>query len=230
MEIFDMNHGPRDPTLLHLQSEHRFTEVWRLGGGDAQRCRRCNPNQIRLPKLHHNMLPLLQSTGLYGISRVSSLQLDWGLIAVLVERWRPETHSFHLPLGECSITLQDVGVLTSLPVNGDPVIGVTPTVDEEWSAIVGSVFGHHPPRDQFNGSRLQLSWFDYFIPKELGDNESDEDLRQYTRSYILQLIAGTMFTDHSGSLVHCMWIPYVRDLDVFVVGVGEVTYDSTNTY
>ncbi|KAL8104193.1 hypothetical protein AgCh_028432 [Apium graveolens] len=24
-----------------------------------------------------------------------------------------------------------------------------------------------------------------------------------------------MFTDYSSSLVHCMWIPYVRDLDVF---------------
>ncbi|KAL8120613.1 hypothetical protein AgCh_017691 [Apium graveolens] len=209
-----MNPGPRDPTLLHLQSEHRSTEVWRLGGGDAQICRHRNPNQTRLPKLHHNMLHLLQSTVLYGIARVSSLQLDWGLISALVERWRPETHSFHLPLGECSITLQDVGVLTGLLVNGDPVIGVTSTVDEEWFAIVGSVFGHYPPRNRFNDYMLQLSWFDSFIPKELGDNASDEDLRQYTRSYIIMLIAGTMFTDFSGILVYYMWIPYLRDLDV----------------
>lgn len=54
-----MNPGSRDPTLLHFQFEYRSTEVWRLGGGDAQRCRRRNSNQTRLPNLHHNMLPLL---------------------------------------------------------------------------------------------------------------------------------------------------------------------------
>ncbi|KAL8148228.1 serine/threonine-protein phosphatase 7 long form homolog [Apium graveolens] len=213
MEILDMDPGPCDPTLLHLQFEHRSTEIWRLGGGDAQRCRRSNPNKARLPELHHNMLPLLQSTGFYGITRISSLQLDWGLISALVERRRPETHTFHLPVGECSITLQDVEILTGLAVDGEPVIGATPSADEAWPDFVGSVFGHFPPSDRFNGSRLQLSWFDTFIPKKLDDNASDEEIRHYTRSYLLHLIAGSMFTDHSGGLVHCMWIPYLRDLD-----------------
>ncbi|KAL8089535.1 hypothetical protein AgCh_039127 [Apium graveolens] len=37
--------GPVDTSVLHLQSEHRSTEVWRVGGGDSIRCRRRNPNQ-----------------------------------------------------------------------------------------------------------------------------------------------------------------------------------------
>ncbi|KAL8120539.1 serine/threonine-protein phosphatase 7 long form homolog [Apium graveolens] len=173
-----MNPGPRDSSLLFKggaplsingQSEHRSTEVWRLGGGDAQRCRRRKANQSRLPELHHKMILLLELTGFYGIARISSLQLDWGLISALVERWRPETHTFHLPVGECSITLQDVGVLTGLCVDGDPVIGATLTADEEWDVVVESVFGHRPPNSRFNG-------------------------------------------DHSGSLVHFIWIPYLRDL------------------
>ncbi|KAL8146683.1 hypothetical protein AgCh_004425 [Apium graveolens] len=58
------------------------------------------------------MLQLLEITGSNVIVRVSSLQLDWGLISALIKRWRQETHTFHLPVGECLITLQDIGVLT----------------------------------------------------------------------------------------------------------------------
>uniref|UniRef100_A0A3Q7G1V4 Aminotransferase-like plant mobile domain-containing protein n=1 Tax=Solanum lycopersicum TaxID=4081 RepID=A0A3Q7G1V4_SOLLC len=40
----------------------------------------------------------------------------------MVERWRPETHCFHLPFGEVSITLQDVQVLFGLRIDGDVVL------------------------------------------------------------------------------------------------------------
>ncbi|KAM7486437.1 hypothetical protein LguiA_002446 [Lonicera macranthoides] len=36
----------------------------------------------------------------------------------MVERWRQETHTFHLPVRECSITLQDVALLLGLPIDG----------------------------------------------------------------------------------------------------------------
>lgn len=34
-------------------------------------------------------------------------------------------------------------------------------------------------------------------------------------SYLLKLIDGCLFTDHFGEFVHCMCIPYLRDLDAF---------------
>lgn len=173
------------------------------------------------------MIPLLQATGFYGIARVASLHLDWGIITALVERWRPETHTFHLPMGECTITLQDVAVLLGLCIDGEAVIGAIQEPGMSWPDIVASVFGHLPPSARFNGARLQLSWFETFIPPQLDDDASDEELRRYTRFYLLQLIAGSMFTDHSGGLVHCMWISYLRDLDVlgrYAWGAAVLTF------
>jgi len=44
---------------------------------------------------------------------------DRGLLSAFVERWHRETSSFHLPVGELTITLDDVSSLLHLPVIGD---------------------------------------------------------------------------------------------------------------
>ncbi|CAN1160290.1 Serine/threonine-protein phosphatase 7 long form homolog, partial [Linum perenne] len=48
------------------------------------------------------------------------------LVTTLIERWRPETNTFHLIQGETTITLEDVEVLTALPTDG---VSVTVAVD-----------------------------------------------------------------------------------------------------
>ncbi|KAG8478820.1 hypothetical protein CXB51_028798 [Gossypium anomalum] len=45
-------------------------------------------------------------------------KLNPKLINVLIKRWRPETHTFHLPCGECTITLEDVQLQLGLSVDG----------------------------------------------------------------------------------------------------------------
>ena len=55
--------------------------------------------------------------------------MDVGLITVLLERWHPETHTFHLPFNETTITLQDVSILTGLSVDGEAVTGVDLTLN-----------------------------------------------------------------------------------------------------
>ncbi|XP_058746036.1 uncharacterized protein LOC131618897 [Vicia villosa] len=41
-----------------------------------------------------------------------------GMLAAFMERWHPETSSFHLPHGEITITLDDVACLLHLPIRG----------------------------------------------------------------------------------------------------------------
>ncbi|KAL4314210.1 hypothetical protein AHAS_Ahas15G0062300 [Arachis hypogaea] len=45
------------------------------------------------------------------------------LLSTLVERWRPKNHTFHLSVGEVTVTLEDVTYILGLPVNGEPVTG-----------------------------------------------------------------------------------------------------------
>jgi hypothetical protein len=50
-------------------------------------------------------------------------------ITAMVDRWRPETHSFHLPCGEMTVTLEDMGMILGLPIRGRPV---TEHVGSAW--------------------------------------------------------------------------------------------------
>ena len=46
---------------------------------------------------------------------------DQSLLSALVNRWRPETHNFHMPFGEIAVMLQDVSMLTGLSLHGRPI-------------------------------------------------------------------------------------------------------------
>nr|XP_017248603.1 PREDICTED: serine/threonine-protein phosphatase 7 long form homolog [Daucus carota subsp. sativus] len=205
--------GPRDPSLLHLQATHRSRSVWRTGAAPLQYFRRRDANQSDL-NIDVRLIPILQAAGFYGVARVSTLQLDWSLLGALVERWRPETHSFHLPMGECTITLQDVGVLLGLPIDGEPVMcPVGPPPGQRWETIVGEVFGQIPPPEAFNNSRLRLTWVEGLTPARLRDDAGVEEIRLHARCYLLQLFGGSLFTDHSSGLIHSSWVHFVRDLE-----------------
>ena len=66
----------------------------------------------------------LHEAGLLTLGRLVEggiVKLDRSLLTALVDRWRSETHTFHLPCGEMTPTLQDVAYLLGLPIVGDAV-------------------------------------------------------------------------------------------------------------
>ncbi|KAE8803440.1 Alpha-L-arabinofuranosidase 1 [Hordeum vulgare] len=44
-------------------------------------------------------------------------------LTALTDHWRPKTHSFHLACGEMTMTLEDMAMISGLPLNGDAVTG-----------------------------------------------------------------------------------------------------------
>ena len=62
---------------------------------------------------------LVVGTGLIPLIACAIDTGDRGLISSFVERWHRETSSFHLPVGEVTIMLDDVASLLHLPIIGD---------------------------------------------------------------------------------------------------------------
>ncbi|XP_027337000.1 serine/threonine-protein phosphatase 7 long form homolog [Abrus precatorius] len=63
------------------------------------------------------ILSHLKLAGFAGVAQLANFPLDRYLITALVERWKPETHTFHMPLGECTIMLQDIAIQIGLRVD-----------------------------------------------------------------------------------------------------------------
>lgn len=156
--------------------------------------------------------PYLRQSGFYGLSCISFIQLDWHLITALVERWRQETHTFHMPHGECTITLQDVAIQFGLPVNGKALTG---SIQHNWKDICTVLLGVTPEHVVLKGGRLSLPWlanqFNNFA--HLPENANEQDVQRYARAYILTLIGGMVCPDKSNSRVHLMYLPLLADFE-----------------
>ncbi|XP_027363238.1 serine/threonine-protein phosphatase 7 long form homolog [Abrus precatorius] len=93
--------------------------------------------------------------GFGRVTHLANFPFDRNLITALVERWRPKTHTFRMPLGECTITLEDTTIQTGLRVHGLPVFTA---IGCNWSQIVEDSLGIIPPLEAFVGSSLKLNY------------------------------------------------------------------------
>jgi hypothetical protein len=70
---------------------------------------------------------------------------DRSLLTCLVDRWRPETHTFHFPWGEMAPTLQDVSYLLGLPLAGQAIGPLE--VPDNWREDMQARFAGLGPAD-----------------------------------------------------------------------------------
>ncbi|KAF7820724.1 serine/threonine-protein phosphatase 7 long form-like protein [Senna tora] len=181
--------GPEDPSLLYLQDRHISEAVWQQHPDRVIRPRRHRALELLNPP--GQILPLLECAGFYVVSRVGYIPYDHALISALVERWRPETHSFHMPMGECTITLQD-------------------------TARRGNIA---PPASQLKGSRVNMTWFDERF-SQVPENATPVQLEQFAAhllcvlAYLYQSLCRS--TDYKEANIEvCMHLLTVWAWDIF---------------
>ncbi|MFQ6621581.1 hypothetical protein Gotur_002766 [Gossypium turneri] len=75
------------------------------------------------------LMPYLEQARFGSAALIRTSDLRYDLLSALVERWRPETHTFHFPCGECTVALEDVAMQLGLPIDGSPVTGVSSFTD-----------------------------------------------------------------------------------------------------
>ena len=147
-----------------------------------------------IPEPEPQIIPLLSSTGFQHIALIKQCKIDPALITALVERWRPETHTFHLPWGECTITLEDVA-------RGSP------------SQICHELLGEVPPENARKGVALKLTWLLSMLRAPLLEEPTTHQLQCRCRAYIMYMIGSTLIPDKSRNRVHLMYLNLLRDLN-----------------
>nr|XP_051229877.1 serine/threonine-protein phosphatase 7 long form homolog [Lolium perenne] len=186
-----------------------------------------DPLQTRTPKknwmIHPQWEDRLKWAGLLPFARlvearenVSRLNYDATLITCLVDRWRPETHTFHFRWGEMAPTLEDVSMLLGLPLAGEPIgpleepVGWMHSMDARFVGVregVGPIsFEAHGPRQ---------AWLHEFQIEQFGYPDAPMTAAQITRSleaYLMWLLGKTMFTDNHGNTISARYIPIAQEI------------------
>ncbi|XP_020229598.1 protein MAIN-LIKE 2 [Cajanus cajan] len=145
---------PIDDSLLRLQPFHISEHIWNGAEDRVLKVRRATQSELRGVEIPAPIQDLLQRAGFMGMAQISYFPVDNHLISALVERWRPETHTFHMPFDECTITLEDVAMLLGLKISGAPITGYA-TMD--WGALVQRLLGMTRPESMLAGGRLRMT-------------------------------------------------------------------------
>ncbi|XP_050242036.1 serine/threonine-protein phosphatase 7 long form homolog [Quercus robur] len=202
---------PTDDSVLRFIKTHRACAVWEGKDPGPLKCRGRNDEfrKRRRIVVDDRIVDIVKRVGLEGLYRTPGREIDHNLITAFVERWRPETHTFHLPHGETTITLQDVEVLFGIPIDGEAIVGTT---DLTWKDECQSLLGIATNDTTLKGQRIQIKKLLEKIDEGLPDDATEVVVHQYARCYILALLADTIFADKSGDRVHTMWLQMLRNL------------------
>lgn len=81
------------------------------------------PSTQRLrPKLSFEDRAAIKEMGLRHVLYVPEFQANMGLLTALAERWHSEMCTFHLPMGEMTVTLEDVYKILRVSIDGEMIL------------------------------------------------------------------------------------------------------------
>ncbi|RWR85250.1 serine/threonine-protein phosphatase 7 long form [Cinnamomum micranthum f. kanehirae] len=145
------------------------------------------------------------------------MKIDHALISGLIERWRPETNTFHFLGGEATVTLEDVAYIYGLPIDG---LAVTGLVWSRWMILEETfldLLGVAPDPSEFQAGQINLKWFhDNF--KDLQKRPPQAVEIRHTRAYLFHLVSSQICTNTSGSRGNAYWIELFEDFKPYAWG------------
>ncbi|KAH0714446.1 hypothetical protein KY285_007228 [Solanum tuberosum] len=149
---------------------------------------------------------------------------------------RPETHCFHLPFGEVTITLHDMQVLFGLRIDGDVVYMQDAAWRiRPWRTLLETLTGCAiAPADMDGASRVRIHTITGYLRDQLqvdpiGDATPVERVEKISRLYMLVILVSTVgavqcwptctvpFVGH----LSVMWLTFADLFLSFRFGVGK---------
>ena len=161
---------------------------------------------LSLWRMDPRIRPYVIRAGFYSIYLLGDIIIDWPLITCLFERWLPETHTFHVPVREMMIMLQDVAI--GLRIDGPAFTG---TCMLDVAELCGELLGVTPPADALRGLTISIRWLcqQLSTPGPVADEVA---LERSARGFILALMGSFLFPDKKGVYVHLCFLPLLHYL------------------
>ena len=146
----------------------------------------------------------------------STVNLNPSAITALVDRWRPETHTFHLRTGEMTVTLQDTAMILGLPIDGRPLCFSTSS--DGWRANMEGLIGRSPephpePKKNIMPSGASFHWVRATFGRPPPADADDIVVQMYARAYVWYVISRALFADGSGRTCPWMWLKALSGWD-----------------
>ena len=148
-----------------------------------------------------NIRPYMIRTGFHGIYCMGHIMIDWPLITSFIKRWWLETHTFHVLVGEMSITLQDVAIILGLLIHRPVVTGIGLF---DVAELCGELLSVTPPADALRGSALSIRWLCDQL-STLAPDVDDVTLERSGLGFILALLRSFLFITKKD--VHLCFLP-----------------------
>ncbi|KAL5141294.1 Protein MAIN-LIKE 1 [Glycine soja] len=206
--------GPSDPSVLTAYTDHVACSAWT--GEERPELKLSSHGR----KVHSLGRPvpaiegLIDGTGLSPLIACSVDTGDRGLLSVFVERWHRETSSFHLLVGELTITLDGISSLLHLPVIGDfhafEPLHVDDVVHMPVDLLMVSLESARTETVQCRGPYVRLQWVRDIYQRRCQAGH----WTVAARAYLLHLLGCTLFANKSATNVHVVYLEALRDLSM----------------
>jgi hypothetical protein len=130
-----------------------------------------------------------------------------------VDRWRPETHNFHLPCGEMSVLMEDVAHILLLRLDGPVVSGTINT--ENWKDLVYQFTSrYHSEPEEGKKEKKTIGVSSNWLHQRFNrcpQNAADDVVERYARVWLWHMVACFLLPDTSRNTVSWMVIPQLSE-------------------
>uniref|UniRef100_A0ACD5UC27 Uncharacterized protein n=1 Tax=Avena sativa TaxID=4498 RepID=A0ACD5UC27_AVESA len=138
----------------------------------------------------------------------STPNLNAAAITALVDRWRPETHTFHLRTGKITPTLQDVSMIFGLPIAREPLCM---SIDfDGWRNAMQLLIGMTPEElEDRSKDRVPADATYAWIVENFAhcSNPAEvEVIETHARVYVWYVLSRTLFANSGGRTAPWMWL------------------------
>ncbi|CAL5343126.1 unnamed protein product [Camellia sinensis] len=158
--------GPSDPSILKSFKAHIAAAIWDQKERNPLRCYNHASKILEWRWWsrtdNRRFRDIVQQSGLSSLVHCTYRFVNRIVISAFVERWQPETNTFHLKVGEMTMTLDDVGTILGIPITGR-LVSATTLTDQQAHALVVAALGVDDAEaieelSSASGQSIKLEW------------------------------------------------------------------------